>query len=97
MSDAQPVPPFEPIDAEGLRKLLHGPWSLVRPEDTLLGSLQGASLDGYRLLALVGSKNNVGSAQVYLVDSKGTVGRDDGFWLAADNINVPYSGVNSKV
>jgi len=94
MASAQRVPPFEPIDVEALRRLLQGPWSLVSPEDPLLGSLQGASLDGYRLLALVGSKNNVGSVyfQAYLVDSKGMIGRDA---VAFGLRNAgPYPGYN---
>ena len=94
MVGAQPIPPFEPIDAEGLRPLLHGPWSFVSPEDPLLGGLQGASLNGYRLLALVGSKNNVGSVyfQAYLVDVKGMIGRDA---MAFGLRNAgPYPGYN---
>jgi len=94
VAGAQPIPPFEPTDSEALRRLLRGPWSLINRQDPLLGSLQGASLDGYRLLALVGSKNNVGSVyfQAYLVDVKGMVGRDA---MAFGLRNAgPYPGFN---
>jgi hypothetical protein len=59
-------------DRRRLDALLARSWSLPAEEHPL-GRLQGRSLGGYRLLALLGPKNQVGARylQLFLVDSRG--------------------------
>jgi hypothetical protein len=56
---------------ERIEALLAKQWSL--PGEHPLGRLHGARIAGYRLIALVGPKNNVGSRymQLYLADHEG--------------------------
>lgn len=59
-------------DRRRLEALLARSWALPAAEHPL-GRLQGRSLGGYRLLALLGPKNQVGARylQLFLVDSRG--------------------------
>ncbi len=91
-----PEPPL-PTDAQDRRRLealLSRTWSLADEKGHPLGRLQGLSLGPYRLLALLGPKNNVGSRyfQLFLVDSSGRMSEEPvAFGL---HNSGPYPGYN---
>ncbi len=71
----EPPLPSHPQDKRRLEALLSRTWALAREKEHPLGRLQGLSLGPYRLLALLGPKNNVGAryVQLFLVDLEGRV------------------------
>jgi len=86
--------PFQPLDARRAQALASSRWQFVSPEQKSLAPLQGAILDGYRLLALAGGKNGVGALyfQIYLVSEDGSISEGP---LALGLRNTgPYPGFN---
>ena len=86
--------PSHPQDKRRLEALLSRIWALAGEEEHPLGRLQGLSLGPYRLLALLGPKNNVGSRylQLFLVDSEGRMSEEPvAFGL---HNSGPYPGYN---
>lgn len=89
----QPPPTVASEDAPRIEKLLARTWSLAG-DDHPIGRLQGLALGSYRLLALLGPKNNVGSRyyQLFLVDGGGRLSEEP---LAFGLHNSgPYPGYN---
>ncbi len=74
----EPPLPSHAQDKRRLEALLSRTWALAREKDHPLGRLQRLSLGPYRLLALLGPKNNVGSRyfQLFAVDSDGRMSED---------------------
>ena len=66
-------PDLRPSDRRRLESLLDREWSLPSAREHPLGRLQGRPLGTYRLLVLLGPKNNVGARyfQLHLVDAEG--------------------------
>ena len=91
-----PEPPLltDAQDKRRLDALLSRAWTLAREAAHPLGGLQGLSLGPYRLLALLGPKNNVGARyfQLLLVDSAGRMG-EDAVAFGLHNAG-PYPGYN---
>ncbi len=77
-SVSEPPLPTDAQDKSRLEALLSRTWTLAREEEHPLGRLQGLSLGPYRLLALLGPKNNVGARylQLFLVDSAGRMSEE---------------------
>ena len=69
----KPPLPLAETDRPRLERLLARTWALAEEAEHPLGRLQGLPLGPYRLLALLGPKNNVGSRyyQLFLVDQAG--------------------------
>ncbi len=90
----EPPLPSHPQDKRRLEALLSRTWALAQEKEHPLGRLQGLSLGPYRLLALLGPKNNVGSRylQLFLVDSEGRMSEEPvAFGL---HNSGPYPGYN---
>ncbi len=90
----EPPLPTQTEDAHRLDGLLSRIWALAEEKDHPLGRLQGLPLGAYRLLALLGSKNNVGARyfQLLLVDSDGRMAQEAvAFGL---HNSGPYPGYN---
>jgi hypothetical protein len=90
----EPPLPVHPQDRGRLDALLSSTWTLAEEKEHPLGRLQGLSLGPYRLLALLGPKNNVGSRylQLFLVDSAGRMSEEPvAFGL---HNSGPYPGYN---
>jgi hypothetical protein len=91
-----PEPPL-PTDARDrvrLERLLARTWALAEEAQHPLGRLQRLPLGPYRLLALLGPKNNVGSRyyQLFLVDQAGRLSEEPvAFGL---HNSGPYPGYN---
>ncbi len=91
-----PEPPLPTVDADvrRLHALLSRTWTLADEEEHPLGRLQGLPLGPYRVLALLGPKNNVGARyfQLFLVDSGGGMSEEPvAFGL---HNSGPYPGYN---
>ena len=91
-----PEPPLltDAADRSRLERLLARTWGLARAGEHPLGRLQGLHLGPYRLLTLLGPKNNVGSRyfQLFLVDSGGHLSEEPvAFGL---HNSGPYPGYN---
>lgn len=75
-----PEPPLPTADEDRrrLEALLSRSWTLAEERTHPLGRLQGLPLGPYRLLALLGPKNNVGARyfQLFLVDSAGRLAEE---------------------
>jgi hypothetical protein len=69
-------------------------WAIVEEKDHALGRLQGLTLGSYRLLALLGPKNNVGARyfQLLLVDADGRMA-EEAVSFGLHN-SGPYPGYN---
>jgi hypothetical protein len=69
----KPPLPLAETDQSRLERLLARTWALTEEAQHPLGRLQGLPLEPYRLLALLGPKNNVGARyyQLFLVDPNG--------------------------
>jgi hypothetical protein len=91
-----PEPPLltHALDRRRLDALLSRTWALVEEKEHPLGRLQGLSLSRYRLLALLGPKNNVGARyfQLLLVDSAGRLS-EEAVAFGLHN-SGPYPGYN---
>jgi hypothetical protein len=90
----KPPLPLAETDRPRLERLLARTWALAEEAEHPLGRLQGLPLGPYRLLALLGPKNNVGSRyyQLFLVDA---AGRMSGEPVAFGLHNTgPYPGYN---
>ncbi|GAG02366.1 unnamed protein product, partial [marine sediment metagenome] len=59
----EPPLPTHAQDRRRLDALLSRAWALAEEKDHPLGRLQGITLGRYRLLALLGPKNNVGARE----------------------------------
>jgi hypothetical protein len=83
---------LEPASRARIEALLAKHWML--PGEHPLGRLHGASLAEYRLIALLGAKNNVGSRyyQLWVVDASGAL-CDDLLALGMHNTG-PYPAFN---
>ena len=81
-------------DKRRLEALLSRIWTLASEEEHPLGQLQGLSLGPYRLLALLGPKNNVGARylQLLLLDSAGRMSEEP-VAIGLHN-SGPYPGYN---
>ncbi len=90
----EPPLPSHPQDMRRLEALLSRTWALAGEKEHPLGRLQGLSLGPYRLLALLGPKNNVGARylQLFIVDSEGRMSEEPvAFGL---HNSGPYPGYN---
>ncbi|HLA19287.1 MAG TPA: DUF1122 family protein, partial [Dehalococcoidia bacterium] len=90
----KPPLPLAETDQPRLERLLARTWALAEEAQHPLGRLQGLPLGPYRLLALLGPKNNVGSRyyQLFLVDQAGRMsGEPVAFGL---HNSGPYPGYN---
>jgi len=90
----EPPLPSHPQDKRRLEALLSRTWAIAQEKEHPLGRLQGLSLGPYRLLALLGPKNNVGARylQLFLVDSEGRMSEEPvAFGL---HNSGPYPGYN---
>jgi hypothetical protein len=90
----EPPLPTHPDDRRRLDALLARTWTLAEQRSHPLGRLQGLPLGRYRLLALLGPKNNVGARylQLLLVDSAGRMAAEAvAFGL---HNSGPYPGYN---
>jgi len=90
----EPPLPAHAQDKRRLETLLSRTWALAREKEHPLGRLQGLPLGPYRLLALLGPKNNVGARylQLFLVDSEGRMSEEPvAFGL---HNSGPYPGYN---
>ncbi len=90
----EPPLPTHAQDKRRLDALLSRTWALARETEHPLGRLQGLSLGPYRLLALLGPKNNVGARyfQLLLVDAAGRMS-EDAVAYGLHNAG-PYPGYN---
>ena len=90
----EPPLPADAHDRTRLEHLLARTWALVREGEHPLGRLQGLHLGPYRLLTLLGPKNNVGSRyfQLLLVDPDGRLS-DEPVAFGLHN-SGPYPGYN---
>ncbi len=90
----EPPLPTHAQDKRRLEALLTRTWTLAREEEHPLGRLQGVSLGPYRLLALLGPKNNVGARylQLLLLDSAGRM--SEGPVAIGLHNSGPYPGYN---
>jgi hypothetical protein len=90
----EPPLPTSALDKRRLDALLSRAWALADEKDHPLGRLQGLTLGSCRLLALLGSKNNVGSRyfQLLLVDSAGRMA-EEAVAFGLHN-SGPYPGYN---
>ena len=91
-----PEPPLPTADEDRRRldRLLARTWAIVEEAQHPLGRLQGLPLGAWRVLALLGSKNNVGSRyfQLFLVDRGGRMSEEPvAFGL---HNSGPYPGYN---
>ena len=90
----EPPLPTDARDQTRLERLLARTWALAEEAQHPLGRLQGLRLGPYRLLALLGPKNNVGSRyhQLFLVDRSGRLSEEPvAFGL---HNSGPYPGFN---
>jgi len=90
----KPPLPLAEADQPRLERLLARTWALAEEAQHPLGRLQGLHLGPYRLLALLGPKNNVGSRyyQLFLVDAEGRLSEEP---VAFGLHNAgPYPGYN---
>ena len=90
----KPPLPLAEADQPRLERLLARTWALAEEAQHPLGRLQGLHLGPYRLLALLGPKNNVGSRyyQLFLVDAEGRLSEEP---VAFGLHNTgPYPGYN---
>lgn len=90
----EPPLPAHAQDKRRLETLLSRTWALAEEKAHPLGRLQGLPLGPYRLLALLGPKNNVGSrySQLFLVDSAGSMS-EEAVVFGLHN-SGPYPGYN---
>jgi hypothetical protein len=67
------IPPTDPDDVRRLESMLAKTWAFADERQHPLGRLQGLPLGDWRLLALLGPKNNVGARyfQLFLVGERG--------------------------
>lgn len=90
----EPPLPSHAQDRRRLDALLSRTWAIAEEKDHPLGQLQGLTLGSYRLLTLLGPKNNVGARyfQLLLVDSAGRMAQEAvAFGLYNSG---PYPGYN---
>ena len=90
----KPPLPLAETDQPRLERLLARTWALAEESQHPLGRLQGLPLGPYRLLALLGPKNNVGARyyQLFLVDRAGRLSEQP---VAFGLHNAgPYPGYN---
>jgi len=90
----EPPLPTDAADRSRLEHLLARTWALAEEAQHPLGRLQGLPLGPYRLLALLGPKNNVGARyyQLFLADQAGRLsGEPVAFGL---HNSGPYPGYN---
>ena len=90
----KPPLPLAETDQPRLERLLARTWALAEEAQHPLGQLQALPLGPYRLLALLGPKNNVGSRyfQLFLVDPDGRLSEQPvAFGL---HNSGPYPGYN---
>ena len=90
----EPPLPTDARDRDRLEHLLARTWALAEEAQHPLGRLQGLPLGPYRLLVLLGPKNNVGSRyyQLFLVDQAGRLSEEPvAFGL---HNSGPYPGYN---
>jgi len=90
----EPPLPTDAHDRHRLDRLLARTWALAEEARHPLGRLQGLPLGGWRVLALLGPKNNVGSRyyQLFLVDASGRMSEEPvAFGL---HNSGPYPGYN---
>ena len=90
----EPPLPTDARDRARLERLLTRTWALAEEAQHPLGRLQGVPLGPYRLLALLGPKNNVGARyyQLFLVDRAGRLSEEPvAFGL---HNSGPYPGYN---
>ncbi len=75
---SEPPLPTRAQDRRRLDALLSRTWALAEEKDHPLGRLQGLTLGSYRLLTLLGPRNNVGARyfQLLLVDSAAHMAQD---------------------
>ena len=90
----EPPLPTHAQDRRRLDALLSRTWALADEKDHPLGRLQGLPLGSYRLLALLGPKNNVGARYFHLllVDSAGRMA-EEAVAFGLHN-SGPYPGYN---
>jgi len=90
----EPPLPTDAADRSRLEHLLARTWALVREGEHPLGRLQGLPLGAWRVLTLLGPKNNVGSRyfQLFLVDPDGRLS-DEPVAFGLHN-SGPYPGYN---
>ncbi len=90
----EPPLPAIPADKQRLDALLSRTWTLAREKAHPIGGLQGLTLGPYRLLALLGPKNNVGARyfQLLLVDADGHLS-DEAVAFGLHN-SGPFPGYN---
>ena len=90
----EPPLPAHAQDKRRLEALFSRTWALAEEKAHPLGRLQGLPLGPYRLLALLGPKNNVGSrySQLFLVDSAGSMS-EEAVVFGLHN-SGPYPGYN---
>lgn len=90
----EPPLPTDAADRSRLEHLLARTWALAEEAQHPLGRLQGLPLGPYRLLALLGPKNNVGARyyQLFLADQAGRLsGEPVAFGL---HNSGPFPGYN---
>ena len=90
----EPPLPADAADRSRLEHLLARTWALAEEAQHPLGRLQGLPLGPYRLLVLLGPKNNVGSRyyQLFIVDGAGRMSEEPvAFGL---HNSGPYPGYN---
>ena len=89
-----PIPPTDADDVRRLERLLEKTWELADERNHPIGRLQGLSLGPWRLLALLGPKNNVGARyfQLFLVGEASHLG-DEPVAFGMHN-SGPYPGYN---
>ena len=90
----KPPLPLAETDQPRLERLLARTWALAEEAQHPLGQLQALPLGPYRLLALLGPKNNVGSRyyQLFLVDPDGRMSEEP-IVFGLHN-SGPYPGYN---
>lgn len=94
--DSVPEPPLPTTEdaRRRLDRLLEKTWALADESEHPLGRLQGLALGPWRVLALLGPKNHVGSRyyQLFLVDEAGELS-EDAVAFGMHN-SGPYPGYN---